>query len=171
MPILGTLLKRGIRIRESLEQDYTNPYDLQKTELKELLLSAAQTQFGLKYKFGSILEKFKSFEAKEFYKEFKANVPIHNYNKMYNEWWYKSKEGQRDVTWPGKVKYFALSSGTSDAASKYIPITKDMKKAIQKTSIRQILTLSKYDLPDEFFQGGIGGHVGRLAGVAEEGGG
>ncbi len=155
MPILGTLLKKGIRIRESLEQEYTNPYDLQKNELRELLLSAEKTQFGEYYNFKSILNEFKSWDRKRFFEQYKALVPIHNYNKMYSEWWHKSKQGVRHVTWPGRVKYFALSSGTSEAASKYLPITKDIKKAIQKTSIRQILTLSKYDLPAEFFQGGI----------------
>ena len=74
---------------------------------------------------------------------------------MYGEWWSKSKAGRSNVCWPGTVKYFALSSGTSEASSKYLPVTREMKKAIQKTSIRQILTLSKYDLPPEFFQGGI----------------
>jgi hypothetical protein len=64
-------------------------------------------------------------------------------------------EGARNVCWPGRVKYFALSSGTSESSSKYIPVTKDMTKAIQKTSIRQILTLSKYDLESEFFEAGI----------------
>jgi hypothetical protein len=155
MPILGTLLKKGIRIRESLEQDYTNPHDLQKTELKQLLISADQTLFGQHYQFNEILNEFKSWGGKKFFEKFKSNIPIHNYNKMYDEWWYKSKEGVRNVTWPGRVKYFALSSGTSEAASKYLPITKDMKKAIQKTSIRQILSLSKYNLPAEFFEGGI----------------
>ncbi len=155
MPILGTLLKRGIRIRESLEQEYTNPYDLQKKELKELLISARQTKFGNNYLFKEILNQFKSLDKKSFYQKFIQNVPIHNYNKMYSEWWHKLKAGESNITWPGKVKYFALSSGTSESASKYIPITKDMKKAIQKTSIRQILTLSRYDLPPESFQGGI----------------
>ena len=37
---------------------------------------------------------------------------------------YGAKEGEADVCWPGKVKYFALSSGTSETSSKYIPITK-----------------------------------------------
>ena len=74
---------------------------------------------------------------------------------MYSEWWSYAKQGKLNVCWPGKLKYFALSSGTSEASSKYIPITRDMRKAIQKTSIRQILTLNKYDLPDEFFSGGI----------------
>ena len=46
MAILGTLLKKGIRIREMLEQEYTSPFDLQKKELKELLITASQTEFG-----------------------------------------------------------------------------------------------------------------------------
>ncbi len=155
MPILGTLLKRGIRIRESLEQDFSSPSDLQKEELKQLLLTAAHTQFGQHYAFNTILPEFRFANSKRFFEKFKQCVPIHTYNKMYSDWWYKSKEGQRGVSWPGRVKFFALSSGTSEATSKYIPITKDMKKAIQKTSLRQILTLSIYDLPDSDFQSGI----------------
>jgi len=155
MPLLGTLLKKGIRIRESLDQEYSNPFDLQKHELKKLLLSAENTQFGKEYNFKKILQSFKNEDHKSFFEVFKDLIPIHNYNKIYSDWWSKAQEGQRNVCWPGKLKYFALSSGTSEASSKYIPITRDMKKAIQKTSIRQILTLSKYDLPAEVFEGGI----------------
>ncbi len=154
MPILGTLLKKGIRIRESLEQEYSNPFDLQKNELKKLLISASQTSFGKQYRFDHILGAYK-YTNKEFFERFKQLIPIHNYNKIYDEWWSQAKRGGSNVCWPGKVKYFALSSGTSEASSKYIPITRDMRKAIQKTSIRQILTLSKYDLPSEVYQGGI----------------
>ncbi|MDN5204975.1 GH3 auxin-responsive promoter family protein [Fulvivirgaceae bacterium BMA10] len=155
MPILGTLLKKGIRIRESLDQDYSSPFDLQKIELKKLLISAAQTDFGQEFRFKEILKQFKSYRHRDFYEKFKANVPLYNYNKIYDEWWYKTRQGKSNVCWPGRVKYFALSSGTSDASSKYIPITRDMIKAVRKTSIRQILSLSHYDLPDKVFNKGI----------------
>jgi len=154
MAILGTLLKKGIRIREMLEQEYTSPFDLQKKELKELLITAGQTEFGKYYNFADILSGFRKGD-KEFYKRFKSHVPIHTYNKIYTDWWKLSLKGMKNVCWPGRTKYFALSSGTSEASSKYIPITKDMTKAIQKTSIRQILTLSKYDLDPEIFESGI----------------
>jgi GH3 auxin-responsive promoter len=154
MAILGTLLKKGIRIREMLEQEYTSPYDLQKKELKELLITAGQTEFGKHYNFADILGTFRRGD-KEFYKQFKTNIPIHTYNKMFGDWWNMAFKGGKNICWPGRVKYFALSSGTSEASSKYIPVTKDMTKAIQKTSIRQILTLSKYDLPPEIFESGI----------------
>lgn len=154
MAILGTLLKKGIRIREMLEQEYTSPFDLQKKELKELLITANATEFGKHYNFSDILNGFRRAD-KEFYRRFKTNVPIHTYNKIYNDWWKAALSGEKNMCWPGRVKYFALSSGTSEAASKYIPVTKEMTKAIQKTSVRQILTLSKYDLQPESFEAGI----------------
>jgi hypothetical protein len=154
MAILGTLLKKGIRIREMLEQEYTSPFDLQKKELKELLITASQTEFGKYYNFADVLHGFRKGD-REFFNRFKSNVPIHTYNKIYADWWHLALKGVKNVCWPGRVKYFALSSGTSEASSKYIPVTRDMTKAIQKTSIRQILTLSKYDLEPEIFEAGI----------------
>jgi hypothetical protein len=154
MAILGTLLKKGIRLREMMEQEFTSPFDLQKKELKELLIAADQTEFGKHYDFSEILKSFRR-NSKEFYRIFRNHVPIYTYNKIYSEWWNLSLRGAKNICWPGRVKYFALSSGTSEASSKYIPVTKDMTKAIQRTSVRQILSLSKYDLPDDFFTTGV----------------
>lgn len=154
MAILGTLLKKGIRIREMMEQEYSAPFDLQKNEIKELLITASQTEFGKYHNFSDILKTFRRGN-KDFYTSFRNNVPIHTYNKIYKDWWRISLKGVKNVCWPGRVKYFALSSGTSESSSKHIPVTKEMTKAIQKTSIRQILTLSKYDLPSGFFTSGI----------------
>lgn len=154
MALLGTLLKKGIRLREMMEQEYTSPFDLQKKELKELLMTASQTEFGKHYNFAHVLQGFRKGD-KEFYKRFSKAIPLHTYNKIYADWWKLALQGARNVCWPGRIKYFALSSGTSEASSKYIPVTKDMTKAIQKTSVRQILSLSKYDLEPEIFQSGI----------------
>jgi hypothetical protein len=154
MAILGTLLKKGMRLREMMEQEYTSPFDLQKKELKELLMEASHTEFGKYYNFQDILKAFRKGE-KEFHNVFSRNIPIHTYNKMYADWWKLSLKGAKNVAWPGRTKFFALSSGTSEAASKHIPVTKGMTRAIQRTSLRQILTLSKYDLPPDFFTAGI----------------
>jgi GH3 auxin-responsive promoter len=154
MAILGTLLKKGIKLRENLEQEYSSPLELQKKELKELLITASQTEFGKNYDFLSILREFRKGEQ-SFYTRYKSVVPIHDYNKIHNDWWQLSLKGAKNISWPGRVKYFALSSGTSESASKHIPVTKEMTKAIQKTSIRQIISLSKYDLPPSLFEAGI----------------
>lgn len=154
MAILGTLLKKGITLRESLEQLYASPLDLQKQELRNLLIHCKTTQFGQSHLFGDILTSFKG-GGDEFYQSFKTNVPVFDYDTLFEAWWHKAKEGQSDVCWPGKIKYFALSSGTSGASSKYIPITREMVKSIRKTSVRQMLTMSKYDLPASLFSKGI----------------
>ncbi len=154
MAILGTLLKKGIKLRENLEQEYTSPFELQKKELKELMITASQTEFGKYYDFHPILEQFRRGH-RDFYSAYKESVPIHDYNKIYKDWWQLALKGAKNICWPGRVKYFALSSGTSEASSKHIPVTKEMTKAIQRTSVRQIISLSKYDLPPEVFEAGI----------------
>ena len=155
MAILGTLLKKGIMLRESLEQMYSSPADLQKQELRSLLINCQLTRFGIAYDFTKILYSFKSSVQNKYYEVFQKLVPIHDYDKIYKDWWHLTKEGKANICWSGKVKYFALSSGTSGASSKYIPITRDMIKSIRKTFIRQILTMSKYDLPASLFSKGV----------------
>ena len=67
MAILGTLLQKGIKLRENLEQEYSAPVELQKKELKELLITASQTEFGKYYDFPEILNHFRK-GSKDYYK-------------------------------------------------------------------------------------------------------
>ena len=151
MAILGSLLKKGIRIRESIEQEKLEPVRLQCNELRKLLTKAQSTAIGKDCNFGEILDASKK-SPHAFYNAYKKNVTTYDYNKIFKAYWHRTRTGEKDVCWPGQVKYFALSSGTSEAASKYIPVTRDMIKAIRRTSVRQILSLSHYkDLPANLF--------------------
>ena len=76
MAILSKLLKKGIRLRDSLEQEYASPLDLQKEQLKKLLLKAADTEIGKKYQFKKILGKLKG-SSEEFKSSFAQEVPIY----------------------------------------------------------------------------------------------
>lgn len=107
--------------------------------LKKLLRKARFTEFGQAYRFDEILM------SRHLGKKFQQMVPSCNYSKIYKDWWYKTLEGTPDVCWPGVIKYFALSSGTSEAASKYIPITKDLIRSNTVTSFRQLLSLTRYE--------------------------
>jgi hypothetical protein len=78
-------------------------------------------------------------------KKFQQLVPTYDYSKIYSQWWHKAKEGIPDVCWPGVIQYFALSSGTSEASSKFIPITKDLIRSNTITSIKQMISLAKYE--------------------------
>jgi hypothetical protein len=107
--------------------------------LKKLLKKARFTEFGQLYRFDEILL------SKHIGKEFQQHVPVHDYNKIYEQWWKKTLDGVPDVTWPGKIKYYALSSGTSESASKYIPVTKDMLRSNSINYIRQLLSVFTYE--------------------------
>jgi hypothetical protein len=151
MPILGSIIKSAIEIKGKVPKNILpkRPYNVQKKMLRRLIRKAQLTAFGEKYGFTDILGE------KDIVKAFQEKVPVHDYNSIFKDWWYRTLNGEPFVCWPGKVKYFALSSGTSEASSKYIPVTGSMLRAIKRTSTRQIFSLSKYDLPNEFFQKGI----------------
>lgn len=133
---LPATLAKALRLPEN------NARRQQLKVLKKLLRKARFTQFGQRYRFDEILM------SKQPEKKFKELVPVFDYNKIYKEWWYKTLENIPDVCWPGRIKYYALSSGTSDAASKYIPITNDLLRGNRITMLKHLLTLRHYnDLP------------------------
>jgi hypothetical protein len=132
-------IKLPASIAKALNLPISDPRRQQLKVLKKLLRKARFTQFGQKFRFDDILL------SRHPGKKFQQLVPTYDYSKIYEEWWYKTLEGVPDVCWPGVIKYFALSSGTSDASSKYIPITKDLIKSNTITSFKQLLSLSKYE--------------------------
>lgn len=151
MPILGSIIKRAIELRSRMPAIFqtSNASLAQKRELKKLLKKASNTAFGEHYNFPVILK------SKDTVAAFQSAVPLFDYNKIFRDWWYRTLNGEPYVCWPGKVKYFALSSGTSESSSKHIPVTTSMLRAIKKTSVKQIFSLARYDFPMTFYQKGI----------------
>ncbi len=137
MPIFELKLPKSVA--RVLNLPARDPRMQQIRVLKKLLRTARFTQFGQLYKFDEILM------SRHPGKKFQQLVPSYDYNKIYHQWWHKAKDGIPDVCWPGKVHYFALSSGTSDASSKFIPITKELIRSNTVTSFKQLLSLAKYD--------------------------
>jgi hypothetical protein len=126
-------------IAAALRIPQNDPRRQQLRVLKKLLSKARFTEFGQQYRFDEILLDPNPA------KRFQELVPTHDYNKIYNEWWKKTLDGVSDVAWPGKIKYYALSSGTSEAASKYIPITKDLLRSNTINYLRQLFSLLSYE--------------------------
>ncbi len=130
------------RISKALGLPKSTPRTMQLRVLKKLLRKARFTEFGQTFRFDEILL------SKHLGKKYQEFVPTFNYNKIHKNWWYKTLEGVPDVCWPGKVKFYALSSGTSESASKYIPITNDILKGNKNVMIKQLINLRNYeDLP------------------------
>lgn len=152
MPLLGSLIKSAYTLRNrpvELKQKRLSLEKAQEKQLLRLLRTAQFTAFGEKYDFTEILNSDDVVAA------FREKVPVHNYSSMYKQWWYRLLNGEPYVTWPGKVDYFALSSGTSESSSKYIPVTPDMLRSIKRASIRQIVRMVRYDFPLDFYEKGM----------------
>ena len=137
MPILDFNLSRSLA--EAIKQPRNSAGRQQKRVLKKLLRKAKNTEFGRHFNFSEILKSTDTSET------FRNSVPAFDYNSLYKEWWHKTLEGKEDICWPGKIKYFALSSGTSEASSKYIPITTDLMKGNRTVMIKQLLSLRNYE--------------------------
>lgn len=126
-------------IAKALRLPESSPRRQQLKVLMKLLKKARFTEFGQHYRFDEILL------SKHPGKKFQQIVPSHDYNSIYKEWWHKTLEGKQDICWPGKIKYYALSSGTSESASKYIPITEDLLAGNRIIMIKQLFSLRHYN--------------------------
>lgn len=145
MALKGIIIKTAIDIKEAITFE-KNAKASQENTLKELLSKAKNTAFGKHFGFKEILEK------EDFTTLFEKKVPYYDYHSMEKQWWNQVVEGEKDVTWPGRPDYFALSSGTTGKKSKRIPVTDDMIESIRNAGIKQVEALANFDLPLEFFE-------------------
>jgi hypothetical protein len=145
MPILGSIIKGAIDLRGRIPAR-KNVYKQQVKQLRKLLSKAEDTEFGRHYGFSNMLLE------EDPIKTFQKSVPISDYQSIFDAWWHRALKGEKDICWPGKINYFALSSGTSESSSKHIPITKDMIKAIQRGTIKQILSTRHFNFSKEQYE-------------------
>jgi GH3 auxin-responsive promoter len=89
-----------------------NPVATQREVLQELITAAQYTEFGKKHGFNKLFSV----------KEFKQKVPLQEYNDV-EPYINRMMQGEENVLWNTPVFWFAKSSGTSSAKSKFIPIS------------------------------------------------
>lgn len=145
MALIGNLIKKGSTIHSKVESRKSTPYQLQQKTLYNLIKKAAKTQFGKYYDFDQILKSSSPIQL------FQEKIPIHDYNKMHDDWWHWSLKNIENVSWKGRTKYYALSSGTSGSPSKYLPITRAMLRANNKVGFRIFMSLANFGLEPEIY--------------------
>ena len=91
-----------------------NAEEIQRKQLEKLLQKARTTEFGRLHGFAGIHSA----------EEFARHVPVCTYEQMHG-YAERMARGEKNVLWPGRVVYYAQSSGTTDARSKYIPVSED----------------------------------------------
>ncbi len=87
---------------------------LQRAVLKRLTEKAADTEWGRAHGYRSGLS----------YEDFARQTPLNTYEELKGHI-DRMRQGERDVLWPGRVKWYAKSSGTTNDKSKFIPVSVD----------------------------------------------
>lgn len=147
--IISNFIKRGVEVSRHMKLRDLSPIDYQERTLKKLVRKAGNTAFGHHYNFKKILK------SDDLIRQFQQNVPIFDYDSIYEQWWHRTLEEEENVCWPGKIKYFALSSGTSGSPSKHIPITTDSLRSHRRGSLRLMAALPNYNVPVSLYSKGM----------------
>ena len=95
-----------------LERHQTQGEQLQREMLARLLDRAKDTDFGRKH----------LFAATKGYDDFARNTPLSTYEELKGDI-DRMRQGESDLLWPGRVKWYAKSSGTTNDKSKFIPVS------------------------------------------------
>lgn len=100
------------RIKQ-IEYFMRKPHEVQDTVFYRLLEAGVQTEWGKKFGYGDIHN----------YESFKRQVPISSYEDIY-PYIERNMKGEQNLLWPTEIKWFAKSSGTTNARSKFIPVSR-----------------------------------------------
>ena len=100
--------------QRALEKYQNEGEALQREVLTSLLNKAKDTEYGRKHAFAAIKD----------YDTFASQVPVNTYEELKGDI-DRMRQGERDVLWPGHVKWYAKSSGTTNDKSKFIPVSKE----------------------------------------------
>ena len=95
-----------------LERYQTEAEALQREVLRRLAAQAKDTEFGRKHALAGV----------KGYEDFCRNVSVNTYEELKGDI-DRMRQGERDVLWPGRVKWYAKSSGTTNDKSKFIPVS------------------------------------------------
>ncbi len=144
MPILNSIISLvNIRRLSQIEHFKMNPEEVQQEQLFELVKKARETQIGKYYEYSTI----KSI------KDFQERVPVQKYEQMETVI-NKIRHGERNVLWPGEIKWFAKSSGTTSSKSKFIPVSKETLEDCHFRGGKDVLAIYNQLNPEnEMFKG------------------
>jgi len=113
------------------------PHDVQFEWLKTLISTAKKTEFGLAYDFENINN----------YSKFNERIPLSDYStlKPYVD---RLRKGEQNILWPTDIKWFAKSSGTTEAKSKYIPVSAEALEECHFKGGKDLLSIYVNNYPE-----------------------
>ena len=119
------------------------PNEVQQEVLQDLLGFAKKTKIGYQYDYSSINR----------YSEFTRRVPIVTYEDLAEEI-AAGRQGEDNILWPTPIKWYAKSSGTTNAKSKYIPVSVEALEDCHYKAGKDMLSLYINNNPEaQLFNG------------------
>lgn len=131
LPIINSVASWFLKKRiHQIELFLKYPNEVQEELLIQLLRTAEHTQFGKQH----------GFESINCYKTFSERIPIATYETL-EPLISKSRLGESDIFWPTPIKWFAKSSGTTNAKSKFIPVSNEALENCHYKASKDLLSL------------------------------
>jgi hypothetical protein len=137
MPAITDIVNRFNHKRlDQIDHFRKFPADVQQEIFRQLIGNASGTEWGKTYSYSSITS----------IKEYQNKVPVQTYEDItpYIE---RLGNGESDILWPGKIKWFAKSSGTTSSKSKFIPVTRESLDNCHYRAAKDVLAIYTYNNP------------------------
>lgn len=126
----------GRRIKQ-IEHFMRKPHEVQDIVFHRLIETAATTEWGKKYGYRDIKN----------YEDYKRQVPISSYEDIF-PFVERNMKGEQNLLWPTEIKWFAKSSGTTNARSKFIPVSKAALEECHFKGGKDLLSLYVSNYPE-----------------------
>ncbi|TVR70101.1 MAG: hypothetical protein EA408_11710 [Marinilabiliales bacterium] len=126
-----------------------HPEEVQRETLVKLLRAAAGTEFGKKH-------DFKSIDSEE---QFKSRLALGSYDDV-RPYIDRLRNGEENILWPGVIRWFAKSSGTTSDKSKFIPVSDEALEDCHFRGPRDVLAIYTKNNPETIIFSGKGLTIG-----------
>ena len=138
MSVLNTIASLYYRGRlNQIHRMSVDPVGMQRQQLRSLIDAANDTGFGRDFSFRKI----------QSYADFAEAVPVTDYE-HFASWVDRMVRGEANVSWPGVIRWFAKSSGTTDAKSKFIPVSDQGLQSCHYRGVQDVLAFYLSRHPD-----------------------
>lgn len=132
--IVSWLMKKRIH---QIELFIKYPHEVQQETFQQLISQAKNTEWGKKYGFADISSP----------ETFKQRVPVQQYESLL-PWIERLMKGEQNLLWPTEINWFAKSSGTTSARSKYIPVSREALEDCHLKGGKDIAACYYHNNPD-----------------------
>ena len=138
MPLLNSVIK-WINFKRiyQIQLYWEHPHEIQRETLFGLVNNAKETVWGKSHHFSEISTV----------KDFQEAVPLQTYDDL-KPYVSRLRKGEKDLLWPGDVKWFAKSSGTTSDKSKFIPVTREALEDCHLRGPKDVFALYIKNFPE-----------------------